>query len=248
MAHNIVAANWKMHGTKHSVTDLLSTLKTEITASEPGVVIFAPSIFIPTLEVSLADTPIKYGAQNLNEHDSGAYTGELSAQMLTEYACQYVLVGHSERRQIFHESSELVAQKFVQAQKNGLIPMLCVGETLAEREADKTMAVVEAQLQAVIDLAGIDAFANAVVAYEPVWAIGTGKTATPEQAEAVHAAIRQFLSQFAPAVGENVSLLYGGSVKADNAPALFAMPNINGALVGGASLDAQQFIEIVQAI
>lgn len=248
MPKKIVAANWKMHGNKQSVAELLADFQVGIQAVQAEVVIFAPNVFLPMLEATLIDSAIHYGAQTLSEHDSGAYTGEVSAQMLNEFACQYVLVGHSERRQLFHESSELIGKKFVQAQAYGLIPMLCVGETLVEREADQTWNVIQTQLQAVIDVAGIDALANAVIAYEPVWAIGTGKTASPEQAQAVHAQIREFLATADKNVGKNMSLLYGGSVKADNAAALFAMADIDGALVGGASLKAEQFIEIVKAI
>lgn len=249
MTQKIVAANWKMHGSKQSVATLLNELQAGLgSVGESQVILFAPNVFLPMLETSLTGSDLRYGAQTLSEHESGAYTGEISASMLGEFGCQYVLVGHSERRHVFNESNDVIAKKFVQAQTHNLTPMLCVGETLAEREAEQTWAVVQTQLQAVIDVAGIAALANAVIAYEPVWAIGTGKTANPEQAQAVHAQIREFLTTADKNVGKNMTLLYGGSVKADNAAALFAMADIDGALVGGASLKAEQFIEIVKAI
>jgi triosephosphate isomerase len=250
MTQKIVAANWKMHGTKDSVRVLVADLQQALQANAPDcdVVIFAPYVFLPELQQTLTDSVIKFGAQNLSEYDQGAYTAEISATMLNEFGCDYVLVGHSERRQLFHESDEIIAKKFMQAQANDLIPMLCVGETLEEREAEQTMAVITRQLDAVLATAGISAFKNAVLAYEPVWAIGTGKTASPEQAQAVHANIREFLADYDKAIACELTLLYGGSVKANNAADLFAMPDIDGALVGGASLDAPQFIEIVEAL
>ena len=251
MTQKIVAGNWKMHGSKQSVAMLLQGLQHRLASFrqiKAQVIVFAPSVFLPLLEVELAGTQLQYGAQTVSEYEEGAYTGEISANMLADFGCQYVLVGHSERRHVFKESDRDVANKFVQAQTHDLVPMLCVGETLAEREAEQTWSVVRTQLQAVIDLAGIAAFSKAVIAYEPVWAIGTGKTASPEQAQAVHAQIREFLMAADKNIGKNISLLYGGSVKADNAAALFAMADIDGALVGGASLKAEQFIEIVQAI
>lgn len=249
MTHKIVAANWKMHGTKQSVAALLADIQNALKKGvhTSKVVVFAPYIFLPLLEQTLANDSIDCGAQNLNEHDQGAYTAEISAQMLRQFGCQYVLVGHSERRQLFGESDALIAQKFVQAQANSLTPMLCVGETLAEREAEQTLSVITRQLTAVIEATGIAALKQAVIAYEPVWAIGTGKTATPEQAQDVHAGIRAFLASYDQLIAEKISLLYGGSVKANNATALFAMPDIDGALVGGASLDAKQFVDIIQA-
>jgi triosephosphate isomerase len=192
---------------------------------------------------------VALGAQTVSEHESGAYTGELSGAMLKDVGCQYVLVGHSERRQHFGEHDAVVAAKFHQAKATGLIPILCVGETDAEREAGQTETVIARQLQAVLDAAsGADLFQNAVVAYEPIWAIGTGKTATPEVAQSVHAFIRQYLENQQQNGLNALPLLYGGSVKVDNAAHLFAKPDIDGALVGGASLTADSFLGIAACI
>lgn len=250
MTETIIAANWKMHGTRQSVLGLMADLNRDLAAepTDTRVVIFAPAVYLTLITEQLNQVNIKFGGQNLSEFAQGAYTGEISAPMLHDSGCEYVLVGHSERRQLFHESNQQIATKFLQAQQNELIPMLCVGETLDERDAEQTMQVIETQLQAVIDVAGINAFAEAVIAYEPVWAIGTGKTATPEQAQEVHSHIRQFLASKDESIAEKISILYGGSVKPNNAAELFAMPDINGALVGGASLDAQQFYQIIKAV
>jgi len=195
----------------------------------------------------LRGTSIAWGAQTVSEHAKGAYTGEVSAAMLKEFDCRYVIVGHSERRALFGERSDVVAQKFVAAQASGLTPILCIGETLAERDAARTEAVVSEQLDAVIERAGAASFSAAVVAYEPVWAIGTGKTATPQQAQEVHAHIRARIEARAAAVGRELRILYGGSVKAANAAELFAMPDIDGGLIGGASLVADDFVAICRA-
>ncbi len=238
MRKPLVAGNWKMNGGKEFVAELLSGLNGGNDAVE--VAVFPPYVLIPLAAEELADKEISYGAQNVSEHESGAYTGEVATSMLVELGCQYVLVGHSERRSLYGESSEQVAAKFVAAQAAGLTPVLCVGETLEQREAGETQDVVAGQLQAVIDLAGLDNVCSAVVAYEPVWAIGTGKTATPEQAQEVHHAIRQQLGE----AGDKTRILYGGSVNAANAAELFAKPDIDGGLVGGASLKAGDFNEI----
>jgi triosephosphate isomerase len=187
------------------------------------------------------------GAQNVSRHESGAYTGETAASMLVDTGCQFVIVGHSERRALYGESSTEVAAKFVAAQAAGLTPILCLGESLDEREAGRTEAVIDEQLAAVLDEAGVKAFANAVIAYEPVWAIGTGKTATPEMAQDVHRHIRETLSAKDEAIAGAVQILYGGSVKGDNAAGLFAMPDIDGGLIGGASLKAVDFLAIADA-
>lgn len=236
----LVAANWKMNGTLASLRPLLDEIVVGLhTAAE--VVICPPAVYLAEVAARLAGTAVKLGAQNVSEHASGAYTGELSAAMLNDYNCQFVIVGHSERRQLYGETDSSVATRFQAARSAGLIPILCVGETLAEREADATEVVVGRQLQAV--LANND-IGDAVVAYEPVWAIGTGRTATPEQAQAVHALIRE---QLPAAVRQSTRILYGGSVKPDNARDLFAMGDIDGGLIGGASLDAQAFLGICQA-
>ena len=238
MRKPLVAGNWKMHGSRSSVTELLQDLSEGNASVE--VAVFPPYVFLPQVADLLANKAIAYGAQNVSEHSFGAYTGEIAVTMLAELGCQYVIVGHSERRSIYRVSNEQVAAKFVAAQAGNVCPVLCVGETLEQREQGKTMAVVAGQLQAVIDAAGLEAVCDAVVAYEPVWAIGTGKTATPQQAQDVHRTIREQLG----AGGEKTRILYGGSVKAANAAELFAQLDIDGALVGGASLDAVEFSQI----
>lgn len=245
----IVAANWKMHGSRDTISGLLQTLQQRLSniKAEVETIIFPPFVYLPLVIELLADSSIRIGAQNLSEYPKGAYTGEIAGSMLTDVGCQYVLVGHSERRILFAENDEVVAQKFVAAQQNRLTPMLCIGETLEQREAGQTETIITGQLQQVLNVVGIEAFANAVVAYEPVWAIGTGKTATPEQAQAVHKAIRSFLATQDAAIAKGLPILYGGSVKAKNAATLAAMPDIDGALVGGASLDANEFAQIIEA-
>ena len=215
----------------------------------PGVksAICPPYPYLALVQQVLSGSGVAWGAQDVSQFDGGAYTGEVSGAMLVDFGCRYVIVGHSERRALFAESSEVIAQKDAAALKAGLTPILCVGETLAEREADRTQAVVGAQLEAVIKQSGALSFAHAVIAYEPVWAIGTGKTATPDQAQAVHAFIRARLAAQDPAVAQDVQVLYGGSVKGNNAAQLFAMPDIDGGLIGGASLDAAEFATICHA-
>jgi triosephosphate isomerase len=230
------------------VADLLVGLSAELSAfSQADVAVCPPYLFIPQAAAALQSTAVTWGAQNLSEQPEGAYTGEVSASMLAEFGCQYVLVGHSERRALFAESDQLVAEKFKAAQAAGLTPILCVGESLEQREAGETLSWVERQLQAVIDEVGVAALANAVVAYEPVWAIGTGLTASPEQAQEVHAHIRQVIAVVDLSVATGLQLLYGGSVKAENAADLFAKQDIDGALVGGASLQAAEFAAICKA-
>jgi triosephosphate isomerase len=248
MRRGLVVGNWKMHGSRASVADLLVGLSAELSAfSQADVAVCPPYLFIPQAAAALQSTAVTWGAQNLSEQPEGAYTGEVSASMLAEFGCQYVLVGHSERRALFAESDQLVAEKFKAAQAAGLTPILCVGESLEQREAGETLSWVERQLQAVIDEVGVAALANAVVAYEPVWAIGTGLTASPEQAQEVHAHIRQVIAVVDLSVATGLQLLYGGSVKAENAADLFAKQDIDGALVGGASLQAAEFAAICKA-
>ena len=207
------------------------------------VAVCTPFPYLAKTAELLEQSNIAYGAQDLSEHESGAYTGQVSADMLAEFGCKYVLVGHSERREYQGESSELVAKKFAAAVAKGLIPILCVGETLEEREQDRTFDVVGAQLRAVIDVCGLEGVAKGVVAYEPVWAIGTGRSATPQMAQDVHAYIREVLGP----EGEHTAILYGGSVKPTTAAELFEQQDIDGALVGGASLQAEDFLAICQA-
>lgn len=244
----LVAANWKMNGTLATIGVLVDALKQGLVSADgPDVTLCVPYIYIPKVSTLLEGSRIALGAQSVSEYASGAYTGEISVAMLTDYACRYVIVGHSERRTLFHESDEVIAEKFVMVSEQGLIPILCVGELLQEREAGITEEVIARQLDAVISKAGIDKFANAVIAYEPVWAIGTGRTATPDQAEEVHGFIRLQLARHADAIADNIRILYGGSVKADNARDMFSRPDIDGGLIGGASLVAGDFLAICQA-
>lgn len=249
MRKPLVAGNWKMHGSREFtvalLNELLQALEDERIQNE--IAVCPPYVYLPDASRLLKDSGVRLGAQNVSAEEPGAFTGEVAAQMLGEFAVSYVIVGHSERRALYGESDALVARKFMAAQRVDMTPILCVGETLEEREAGRTLEVVERQLQAVLDAAGIEAFARAVVAYEPVWAIGTGQTASPEQAQEVHAAIRRMLVDKNDTIGDSVRLLYGGSVKASNAAELFAMPDIDGGLIGGASLEAEQFLNICRA-
>ncbi|MGG7597443.1 triose-phosphate isomerase [Pseudomonas sp. WC1] len=248
MRRPMVAGNWKMHGTRASVAELTQGLGKMLIPDGIEVAVFPSALFINEVVDGLKGKGIIVGAQNSAvQPEQGALTGEVAPSQLSEVGCKLVLIGHSERRQIIGESDEVLNQKFAAAQKSGLTPVLCVGETLAEREAGKTLEVVGRQLSSVIDAFGIAAFANAVIAYEPVWAIGTGLTASPQQAQDVHAAIRKQLAEKDAEVARKVQLLYGGSVKAANAAELFGMPDIDGGLIGGASLNADEFGAICRA-
>ena len=240
----LVAGNWKMNGDPSLVEGMAAALAGYDGAAQ--MVVCPPFPYLAQARQAFA-SHIAIGAQNLSDQEEGAYTGEVSASMLADAGCGYVIIGHSERRALYGETDALIAAKFARAQTEGLVPILCVGETLEEREAGKTEAVVCGQLQAVIDAAGIEAFARAVVAYEPVWAIGTGMTASPEQAQEVHATLRQTVASYSADIAASLPLLYGGSVKADNAALLFAQTDIDGGLIGGASLTADSFIAICQA-
>ena len=244
MRRKLVAGNWKMHGSRPVNAELLAG----ITAARPfacDVAVCVPFPYLSETAVTLAGTDIRWGAQDCSAHEQGAYTGEVSVGMLLEFGCRHVIVGHSERRQYHHESDQLVADKAKAALARGITPIVCVGETLAERDSGQTEAVVKRQLSAVIHTLGHCA-GEMVVAYEPVWAIGTGRTATPEQAQAVHAVLRAQL-EAATAHAKDMKILYGGSVKPDNAATLFAQPDIDGGLIGGASLKAADFIAICRA-
>jgi triosephosphate isomerase (TIM) len=244
MRRKLVVGNWKMNGSRASNAELLSAL----VAKAPflcDVAVCAPSPYLADVALSLQSGGIAWGAQDCSSHEAGAYTGEVSAAMLAEFACRYVILGHSERRAMHGESDQLVADKAKIALAHNLVPVVCVGETLQEREAGQTEAVVKRQLSAVIHTLG-HCISQVVVAYEPVWAIGTGKTASPEQAQAVHAVLRQQLAAATQKAGQML-LLYGGSVKADNAATLFSQPDIDGGLIGGASLKASDFLAIVHA-
>ncbi|KPQ03093.1 triose-phosphate isomerase [Marinobacter sp. HL-58] len=248
MRRRIVAGNWKMNGSKDLVNSLVGQVRSEVASLDNGVeaVIIPPALFVSDV-VRLAGGEIAVGIQNIACWDSGAYTGEVSAGMARDSGCDYALVGHSERRQLFGETDQQVAVKVGRALASGLNAVICVGETLEEREAGRAEEVVSAQVRRSVAEVGGDQWHQVVVAYEPVWAIGTGKTATAEDAQAMHAAIRAVLSALgAPA--DEISLLYGGSVKADNAAALFAQPDIDGGLIGGASLSAADFVSICRAV
>ena len=235
-----------MNGSRESVALLLETLKQRCEVIEVAeLVVLPPFIFIEQCEQTLMRTQIAWGAQDVSAYAEGAYTGDISATMLQNFHCHYVLVGHSERRHIYSETNARVAAKFQVLEKAGISPILCVGETQAERDKQQTFAVINEQLAAVLSLHdNLASLAKAVIAYEPVWAIGTGKHATPEQAQEVHGVIREQLRKKDPQLAATMRLLYGGSVKPDNASALLAMPDIDGALVGGASLDAEHFLAI----
>lgn len=247
MRKKLVAGNWKMHGSLQANSALLDRVLGGLSGFGCDVVVCVPYPYLPSVAARLAGTRVGVGAQNVSEHASGAYTGEVSAGMLAEFGCASVIVGHSERRALYGESDAVVAAKCKAVLAAGMQPMLCVGETLAEREAGETLSVVVRQLQAVLGCVGVESFSRVVVAYEPVWAIGTGLTASPVQAEAVHAAIRTQIAVLDPVVAEGLRILYGGSVKPQNAPELFAQPNIDGGLIGGAALVADDFLAICRA-
>ncbi len=244
----LIVANWKMNGRRASACALITAIKQELAvADQTTVAICPPFVYLPELAEQLADSQLKLGAQNVSHIHDGAYTGEIAALMLKEFACLYVIVGHCERRMLYNESDTLVAKKFIAVQDAEMIPILCVGEQLEERATNTTEHVIARQLDEVIAMAGIKAFNNAVIAYEPVWAIGTGKTASPEQAQAVHAFIRLRLARHDCKIADTIRIIYGGSVKAANAQQLFQMADIDGGLIGGASLIATDFLAICQA-
>lgn len=244
-----IIGNWKMHGSYIQNGTLLHKLKAITAPPKTSVVILPPFVYLSQLNSLLKETELSWGAQNVSEYLNGAFTGEISISMLKEMGCSYVLVGHSERRSLFHEDNECVARKFQRVIDSGLHPILCVGETKEQREAGLTEKVVLAQLESVINLlVELNSLSGAVIAYEPVWAIGTGLTATPTQAQEVHTLLRQALAKHSQSLAMSMPIIYGGSVKPDNAKALFKMPDIDGALVGGASLDADAFSTICHAM
>jgi triosephosphate isomerase len=248
MRQPLVAGNWKMNGSRASISELLAGLKAgigQVTTAE--VAVCAPAIYLPDTQAQLAGTPIRWGAQDVSVHASGAYTGEIAGSMLKDFGCNYAIIGHSERRAYHGETDEVVAQKFAAARASGLVPILCVGETLEEREQGVTEQVVGRQLDAVVAHCGIEMLGEGVIAYEPVWAIGTGKTASKEQAQDVHAFIRGRLAASSQSVADNMRILYGGSMNPKNAAELVAQPDIDGGLIGGASLKAQDFLAVCSA-
>ena len=248
MRQPIIAGNWKMNGSRESIKALLAGIKAGMgDVKSAQVAVCAPSIYIADVAEQLKGSNIAFGGQNVSTEEKGAFTGEISTSMLLDFGCKYVLVGHSERRSLYGETDAIVAAKFGVAHKAGLTPILCVGESLEERENGSTEAVVARQLDAVIDKEGIEAIADCVIAYEPVWAIGTGKTASPQQAQDVHAFIRSKLAEKNADVAEKVQIQYGGSMNAANAAELLSQPDIDGGLIGGASLVAEDFLTICKA-
>jgi triosephosphate isomerase (TIM) len=248
MRKYLVAGNWKMNGDAAASGDLCEQI---VAGAAPAgtveLLVCPPFPYLESTGRRLAGSPVALGAQNVSQHAGGAHTGEVSAGMLKDVGCKYVIVGHSERRATMHETNGIVAEKFAAVLREELIPILCVGETLEERTSGRMDEVVGAQLRAVLDAVGVDSFGSAVVAYEPVWAIGTGRTATPEQAQEVHRYIRNILAETNVDIADAVQILYGGSVKGDNADGLFTMPDIDGGLIGGASLKATEFLAIARA-
>lgn len=248
MKTHLVIGNWKMNGTQEANGELLESIIAGLAEAKNVEVAVCPTFpYLCLVGAKLEQSEIALGAQNLSAASAGAFTGETSGSMLRDVGCRYVLVGHSERRSLYGETDEIVAQKFAAALAHGLVPVLCVGETLEERRAGITNSVVTTQMTAVIKHAGLEKLTQCVIAYEPVWAIGTGETASPEQAQAVHQHIRGVIGSFNRKAASDLHILYGGSVKADNACALFAQPDIDGGLIGGASLDAASFLAICNA-
>ena len=248
MRQPLIAGNWKMNGTKASVRQLLAGILEgagAVTRSE--IAVCPPFPFLQMAEEALAGSPVRLGAQNLSAEEGGAFTGEVSAAMLADFGCRYVICGHSERRALYGEDDAIIASKLAAAQSKGLTAILCVGETLQERERGDTDKVIAGQLDGIVKLRGIEAFDVIELAYEPVWAIGTGMTATPAQAQEVHAFIRDRLAGQSQAIAQKVRILYGGSMKGSNAPDLLAQPDIDGGLIGGASLNADEFLAIARA-
>ncbi|MEK8090324.1 triose-phosphate isomerase [Thermithiobacillus plumbiphilus] len=248
MRQPMVAGNWKMNATRWEAENLVRAIKeAEPDPSAVEILVCPPFTAIDAVARVLKGSPIRYGAQNLFWEKNGAYTGEISGEMLRDLGCRYVILGHSERRQIFGESDQDVARKYAAAKRSGLIPVLCVGETEEQRSQGITEQVVSAQLQAILQQTDAATFHGTVIAYEPVWAIGTGLTATPDQAQEVHAFLRAELHAFDSGVGASTRILYGGSVKAENAAEIFSRPDIDGGLIGGASLKAEEFLRICAA-
>ncbi len=249
MRKQYVIGNWKMHGSKTFVTELLSNIKDFVQKNQSNVniIVCPPYVFLDQTQIMLKKSQLQWGGQNMAAEQEGPYTGEISTLMLYEFGCRYVLLGHSERRQLYGETNAQIAKKFNLAIKSGLTPILCVGETLAEREANQTHAILQTQLEKIVDY-GSDVLKRAIIAYEPVWAIGTGLSAQPEQAQEVHQFLREYIKFLGSDLAQELPILYGGSVKVSNAEALFQMPDIDGGLIGGASLDAVEFLHIYRIL
>lgn len=246
MRKKLVIGNWKMNGglsTSHSLLQkIIATIPVELKSS---CVVLPPAIYLPLVSKELEVASIAWGAQNIYPVDYGAYTGEISGVMVKEFGCEYVLIGHSERRRYFHEDEKIISEKFHYVRKHDMIPILCVGETQEERDQGLTESIIAQQLQIIM---AYNSLHNCVIAYEPVWAIGTGLTPTPDEVQAVHAFIRAFLSQIDSILAQQIAILYGGSLNNNNARAIFAMPDVDGGLIGAASLNAQTFVEILKCI
>jgi triosephosphate isomerase len=247
MRQVIVAGNWKMNASKETVNTLVMGILSGMSEVEAKVIVCAPSPYMSQVEALITHSQLNLGAQDLNVNASGAFTGEVSADMIKDFGVQYVVVGHSERRSMYGETDQVVADKVRVALENNLTPLFCIGETLEEREAGNMESVVTRQIQAVIDLSGIDSFKNIIIAYEPVWAIGTGVTATPQQAQDAHAFIRSMLAQNNADIAQSTPILYGGSMNPGNAVELISCEDIDGGLIGGASLKAEDFLQICKA-
>jgi triosephosphate isomerase len=247
MRKTIIAGNWKMNASKDSVKRLIGGILSGMEGVNSEVLVCVPFPYLSQVELLIEGSNLKLGAQNININASGAFTGEISADMIKDFGAKHVIVGHSERRSLYGETSSVVAKKTKAALDAGMTPLLCVGESLEHRQSGKTEAVVEEQINAVIELLGIDSFHNIIVAYEPVWAIGTGMTATPEQAQAVHLFIRNLLGESSENIAQKTPILYGGSMNAGNAVELVSCPDIDGGLIGGAALKAEDFLQICKA-
>ena len=247
MRKTIIAGNWKMNASKASVKSLIDGILSGMEGVNSEVLVCVPFPYMSQVESLIEGSNLKLGAQNININSSGAFTGEVSADMIKDFGAKHVIVGHSERRSLYGETSSVVAEKTKSALGAGLTPLLCVGESLEHRESGETEAVVAEQINAVIELVGIESFDNIIIAYEPVWAIGTGMTATPEQAQAVHFFIRNLLGESSENIAQKTPILYGGSMNAGNAVELISCPDIDGGLIGGAALKAEDFLQICKA-
>jgi triosephosphate isomerase (TIM) len=248
MRQPLVAGNWKMNGSRASVKALLDGLLEGVSAvTNAEVAVCAPHVFLADVQAQLQGSAIAWGGQDVSVHDAGAYTGETAGSMLVDYGCKYVIIGHSERRQYHGETDQTVAEKFTAARKVGLVPLFCIGETLEERESGVMEQVLSRQVDAVIEHCGVEMLGEGVIAYEPVWAIGTGKTASPEQAQEVHAFIRNRVAASSQSVADGLRILYGGSMNPGNAAELMAQPDIDGGLIGGASLKPADFLAVCTA-
>ena len=247
MRKTIVAGNWKMNASKETVNSLIEGILSGMNEVSSEVIVCAPFPYLSQVESLINNSKLMLGAQNLNVNPEGAFTGEVSADMIKDFGAQHVIVGHSERRSLYGETNAIVAEKTKAAIGAGLTPLLCVGESLEDRESGKTEAIVEEQINAVIDLIGIEAFDQIIVAYEPVWAIGTGLTASPEQAQTVHLFIRNLLANSSEKIAKRTPILYGGSMNAANAADLISCSDIDGGLIGGAALKAEDFLQICKA-